>query len=279
MDKYRLIPKTLLAEGTIKEENIFPPHSAERWVIELTHTKEYIDRLLNQELTEREIRKIGFPQSSFLVEREFQITQGTIQGALYSLEHGAALNIAGGTHHAYPDRGEGFCLFNDAACAANYLLFSGEAKKILIVDLDVHQGNGSAVIFQNEPRVFTFSMHGAANYPLKKEKSDLDIPLKLGMEDREYITLLLEHMPKLIDIVKPDFIFYISGVDVLKTDKWGRLGLSIEGAKQRDEIVLQTCSRHQIPVMVAMGGGYSPDISDIVNAHCNTFRLSADIFG
>ena len=278
IDKYRLIPETLLNEGTITEQNFFAPGFADKSIVEATHSKEYVKKLLGLKLTEREVRRIGFPLSKDLVEREFIITQGTIKGALLAFENGASLNVAGGTHHAFRERGEGFCIFNDVAVAADYLLNRNYINKILVVDLDVHQGNGTAKIFENEPAVFTFSMHGAFNYPLHKEKSDLDVPLKAGTGDEEYLNILKETLPKLIKEVKPQFIFYISGVDVLKTDKWGKLGLTIEGAKRRDEFVFRTALSGNIPVMVSMGGGYSPGINDIVEAHCNTFRLAVELF-
>lgn len=278
IEKYRLIPETLLAEGTITQDNIFEPGTGSREVVELTHDAEYINRLINNEITDREIRRIGFPYSKELIEREFIIAQGTAQGALYAMETGVAFNVAGGTHHAYANRGEGFCIFNDVAVGANYLLSKGLVKKVLMVDLDVHQGNGTAVLFQDRKDVYTFSMHGASNYPLKKEKSDLDIPLKDGTGDEDYLFLLKQVLPKLIDEQKPGFIFYIAGADVLSTDKWGRLGLTHEGAKARDRIVFKTAKDRGIPVFVSMGGGYSPDITHIVEAHCNTYRLAFEMY-
>ncbi|MDC0008346.1 histone deacetylase, partial [bacterium] len=185
---------------------------------------------------------------------------------------------AGGTHHAYTNRGEAFCMLNDQAIGARYLQAKELAKKVLIVDLDVHQGNGTAEIFQNDTSVFTFSMHGAGNYPFKKEKSDLDIPLEKGTDDTTYLSLLKETLPKLIDKEQPEFIFYLCGVDVIATDKLGTLGMTVDGCKQRDEFVLETCHKLRIPVQCSMGGGYSPDIKTIVNAHANTFRLAQDIF-
>jgi acetoin utilization deacetylase AcuC-like enzyme len=183
------------------------------------------------------------------------------------MKHGVALNVAGGTHHAFANRGEGFCLLNDFGVAANYLLKKGLAHKILIIDLDVHQGNGTASLFEKEPRVFTFSMHGAHNYPFHKEKSDLDIGLNDGTDDKLYLSLL-----------QPDFTFYLSGVDILSTDKFGKLKVSIAGCKQRDEMVFSQLKAKGIPCVVAMGGGYSPDIKTIVEAHCNTFRVAKDIY-
>ena len=188
------------------------------------------------------------------------------------------MNIAGGTHHAYTDHGEAFCLLNDQAIGARYLQEKGLAKNILIVDLDVHQGNGTAEIFSDDPSVFTFSMHGKSNYPFKKEVSDHDIALDDDADDEMYLGLLHETLPKLIASQRPDFIYYLCGVDVIASDKLGKLGLSIEGCKQRDRFVLETCKAAQIPVMCSMGGGYSPDIKTIVEAHANTFRLAQHIF-
>jgi len=213
-----------------------------------------------------------------LVERERIITDGTIKACEYALEHGIAMNIAGGTHHAYSTHGEAFCMLNDQAIGTRYLQAKGLVKKVLIVDLDVHQGNGTAEIFKNDASVFTFSMHGASNYPFKKEISDLDIPLKKGTNDTTYLSILKQTLPKLINTEKPDFIFYLCGVDVIETDKLGTLSMSIEGCKQRDAFVLETCHQLQIPIQCSMGGGYSPDIKTIVNAHANTFRLVQEIF-
>ena len=197
---------------------------------------------------------------------------------MYALEHGIAMNIAGGTHHAYTDHGEAFCMLNDQAIGARYLQAQGLAKKILIVDLDVHQGNGTAEIFQGDPSVFTFSVHGKANYPFKKETSDLDIALDTDTNDTQYLSILKETLPQLIEKEQPDFIFYLSGVDILASDKLGKLGCTLQGCKERDRYVLQTCHDLQIPVQCSMGGGYSPDIKMIIDAHANTFRLAQDIY-
>jgi acetoin utilization deacetylase AcuC-like enzyme len=279
MLKYELIPEQLLYEGTITTENIFAPAPASDEVVLYTHHKVYVDKLHQQTLSAREQRHIGFPQSSQLTRREFVITQGTIDCCNYAFEYGVALNVAGGTHHAFADRGEGFCLLNDFAVAANYLLHNNWAQQILIIDLDVHQGNGTAKLFEHEPRVFTFSMHGAHNYPFHKEKSDLDIALKDGTEDDLYLNLLQTTLHTLIDQLQPDFAFYLSGVDILSTDKFGKLKISMPGCKRRDEMVFSQLSKHGIPCTVAMGGGYSPEIKTIVEAHCNTFRVAKDIYG
>ena len=189
---------------------------------------------------------------------------GTLMAAEFALQHGIAFNTAGGTHHAFTNRGEGFCLLNDQALAAHHLLLHHAISKILIIDLDVHQGNGTAQIFAREPRVFTFSMHGAHNYPLHKEQSDLDVPLPDGITDSEYLKLLEQNLPLLLDEVQPQFVFYQAGVDVLATDKLGRLGLTIQGCKARDRFVLQTCQKHALPLCISMGGGYSLRLADII---------------
>lgn len=278
MEKYELIPQQLLHEGTCTAENFFEPDVANEAHILAVHTQEYINDLKNQTLSKSAARKIGFPLSEALVKRESIITQGTIMASEFALKYGIAMNIAGGTHHAYTHRGEGFCLFNDQAIGARYLLSKGLAKKVLIVDLDVHQGNGTAEIFQKDPLVFTFSMHGAGNYPFHKEESDLDIALPDGTGDKEYLELLKENLPKLIKGQQPDFIYYLCGVDILESDKLGRLSCSMDGCKERDRFVLQTCKNHKIPVMCSMGGGYSPDIKVIVEAHANTYRLAQEIY-
>ena len=279
MLKYELIPAQLLHEGTITHQNLFEPAPACVTDVALTHEMEYVNKLLHQTLSPAEQRKIGFPQSPALTQRELIITQGTIDCCTYALKNGLALNVAGGTHHAFANRGEGFCLLNDFAVAANYLLHHELVKKILIIDLDVHQGNGTANLFANEPRVFTFSMHGAHNYPFFKEVSDLDIPLADGINDVAYLDLVYQTVPFLLETVQPDLVMYLPGVDILETDKFGKLKVTMAGCKQRDSFVLHQCFTNNIPCAVALGGGYSPDIKTIVEAHCNTFRLAMDIFG
>jgi acetoin utilization deacetylase AcuC-like enzyme len=213
-----------------------------------------------------------------LVEREIRIARGTIDGCKFAFDNGVAFNVAGGTHHAGSNWGEGFCLLNDQAIASNYLLNNNLAKSILIVDLDVHQGNGTAQIFENEPRVFTFSMHGANNFPSRKETSDLDIPLDDGVTDDEYLNILYDTLPRLIKQQQPDFIFYLAGVDILATDKLGKLAMTKEACKLRDKFVFEQCINNNIPVQVSMGGGYSPQIKDIAEAHCNTFKIATDLY-
>ncbi len=278
MLKYELIPEQLIYEGLITKENLFSPEILSEDVVLLSHEKAYWERLRDLKLSPAEIRRSGFPLSATLLERELRIAQGTINGCLEALNSGIAFNIAGGTHHAGSNWAEGFCLLNDQAIAANYLLNRGLSKKILIIDLDVHQGNGTAEIFRHEERVFTFSMHAEKNFPFRKEQSDLDIGLDDGVSDKEYLDILRYNLGNIILNHQPDFVFYLSGVDVLSTDKLGKLNLSLNGCKERDEIVLKTCKLMSLPVQVSMGGGYSPKVSDIVEAHCNTYRIAHNLY-
>ena len=278
MEKYELLPQQLLYEGTCSGNNFFEPTKPNDKYILAVHEPEYYYDLLNITLDQRAARKIGFPLSEVLVEREVIIADGTIKASEYALQNGIAMNIAGGTHHAYTNRGEAFCLLNDQAIGARYLQHHSKISKVLIVDLDVHQGNGTAEIFQKDNSVFTFSMHGKSNYPFKKEQSDLDIALDNDTDDETYLNILKRTLPRLIDEQEPDFIYYLCGVDVVASDKLGKLGMTLEGCKERDRFVLQTCKDQQIPVLCSMGGGYSPDIKVIVDAHANTFRLAQEIF-
>ena len=278
MEKYDLLPKQLVHEGTCDPEDFFSPLAVDDQIVKVIHQKEYVDRLKHMKLDLSEVRKIGFPISQQLVEREFIIAGGTIEGALKALESGISFNIAGGTHHAHSSHGEAFCMLNDQAISARYLLDHQHAKKVLIIDLDVHQGNGTAEIFKKEERVFTFSMHGKKNYPFKKENSDWDIALEDDTGDEVYLNLLNDTLPRLFERADPDFVFYLSGVDVIDTDRLGRLGLSIEGCKKRDEQVLKFCHKRSLPLQCSMGGGYSKDIKLIIEAHANTFRLAQQIY-
>lgn len=278
MEKYELLPQQLLHEGTCIDSNFFEPEQPNDKHILAVHEPEYYYDLVNLTLDQRAARKIGFPLSEILVEREVIIADGTIKASEFALKYGIAMNIAGGTHHAYTNRGEAFCLLNDQAIGARYLQKKSLAKKLLIVDLDVHQGNGTAEIFQNDASVFTFSMHGKGNYPFKKEQSDLDIALENDADDATYLNLLKDTLPKLIETEKPNFIYYLCGVDVIASDKLGKLGLTVEGCQERDRFVLEQCRANSIPVMCSMGGGYSKDINIIVEAHANTFRLAQEIF-
>lgn len=278
MEKYELLPQQLLHEGTCTQANFFQPEKPNDKHILAVHDPEYYYDLVNLTLDQRAARKIGFPLSRALVQREILIADGTIKASEFALKHGISMNIAGGTHHAFSNRGEGFCMLNDQAIGARYLQQNSLAQNILIVDLDVHQGNGTAEIFQNDASIFTFSMHGKSNYPFKKEQSDLDIALENDTDDSAYLKLLEKTLPNLIAEQQPNFIYYLCGVDVIETDKLGKLSLTVDGCKARDRFVLEQCKANQIPVMCSMGGGYSQKIKTIVDAHANTFRLAQEIY-
>ena len=278
MIKYELIPEQLLRENTCSPDNFFEPGIISDEIVLKTHEEEYFKRFRNLNLSKKEVREIGFPLSEELVTREMTIAQGTIDCVNYSLKNGISMNIAGGTHHAFYDRGEAFCMLNDQAIAAKYLINKKLAKKIMIIDLDVHQGNGTASIFSENKDVFTISFHGKKNYPFRKEKSDIDVEFDDNTDDQLYLNKLKDLIPNAIENFKPDFIFFLSGVDVLNNDKLGRLGLSIDGCKERDKFILELCNKNSIPVQVSMGGGYSELLKNIIDAHSNTFRLAQEIY-
>jgi len=241
----------------------------------LAHTADYVHKFVHLQLSHKEALPIGFVQNQQLVDRELTLVQGTIEAALWALHTAeVGFNIAGGTHHAFSDRGEGFCMLNDQAVATAYLLAHTAVKKVLIIDLDVHQGNGTAEIFRHDPRVFTFSMHAEGNYPFVKEQSDRDIALPTGTTDAAYLSVLTSVLPEIITAHQPDFVFYQSGVDVLSSDKLGKLSLSVQGCADRDRFVFNLCRQYHLPVQCSMGGGYSPQLSAILRAHANTFMMS-----
>lgn len=278
MAKYELLPKQLLYEGTVEEANFFTPTMPTKELILAVHDAHYLDQLFNLKLSPREQRKTGFPHSEELIMREKIIMNGTVQCAIYALEFGCAFNIAGGTHHAFTNRGEGFCLLNDQAIAAQYLIDNQLAKNILIIDLDVHQGNGTAEIFADSKQVFTFSMHGKNNYPLHKEKSNLDLALEDHTDDSTYLRLLEKGLNEIVKSFTPDFVFYQCGVDIISTDKLGKLAVSIPGCKLRDEFVFNFVKQQNLPIVCSMGGGYSPEIKHIIEAHANTYRTAQNLF-
>jgi acetoin utilization deacetylase AcuC-like enzyme len=279
MEKYELIPQQLLRDGIIQQSQITAPATMDWSNISLTHDSEYMEQLMQLTLGKKEQRAIGFELSAQLIERERTIMQGTLDMVLFAMDNGCGLNIAGGTHHAFTNRGEGFCLLNDFAISANYLLKKKLARKILIIDLDVHQGNGTAQIFEQDDRVFTFSIHGESNYPFHKEKSSLDIGLQNGTDDKTYLYLLQEHLESILQKEQPDIAMYQSGVDILSTDKFGKMNISLDGCQQRDAIVFSMLAKENIPCAVAMGGGYSPNLATVVNAHCATFEQAAKYYG
>jgi acetoin utilization deacetylase AcuC-like enzyme len=277
--KYDLVKEQLMYEGYVSENHVYNPGVVEEESALLTHSKEYWNKLHEKRLTKTEIKKIGLPIHDQSVQWAKNAAAGAIHAALQALEMGIGLSLAGGTHHAFRNHGEGFCILNDVAVASNYLLHKGLVKKILILDLDVHQGNGTAAIFADESRVFTFSMHGKDNYPLVKEKSDWDIALPTRMGDNEYLSVLKGVLDKLFHVSLPDIVFYVAGVDILESDALGKLALTKKGCLQRDEMVLNTCYKKLVPIAITLGGGYSPKIADIVEAHSNTFKTAFNIFG
>jgi len=277
MSKYRLVRDRLVAEGTISDWNLVEPEPASDRDILLVHTPDYWFRCVNGDLTRLEVRRIGFPWSEGLVRRSRAAVQGTILSAWHALHYGVACNLAGGTHHAFPDHGEGYCVINDIAIAARVLQRDGLARRIAVIDCDVHQGNGTAAIFRDDPDVFTFSMHGEKNFPARKERSRLDIELPDGIGDDRYLEILQSHLPAILDDFAPDFLFYQAGVDPYEGDRLGRLRLTIEGLSRRDIYVIENCRRRRIPVVTTMGGGYARDIDRTVEAHCNTVRSAVHL--
>ena len=278
MAKYELLPEQLLREGTATAASFFTPSVLPEGDLLRTHTAEYWRRLQALELTRREVRDIGFPLSRKLLTRGRIIAQGTLDCARYALSSGTALNVAGGTHHSFADRGEGFCVFNDIAVASNVLLASGEVERIAVVDLDVHQGNGTAKLFEAEERVYTLSFHGERNYPLRKERSDRDVGLPDGTPDAAYLDRLAAELPTILDAHRPDLVFYLAGVDVLAEDKLGRLSLSRAGCRARNRFVFEECHRRGLSVAVSMGGGYAERLATIVDAHAATFQEARRVY-
>lgn len=279
MAKYELLPQQLLYQGIVKQEQFFEPRQVALRHVYSVHDKSYVDSFVNLNLDSRAARRIGFIQDSPIVTRELLLVQGTIDGAVNALKDGIAFNIAGGTHHACKAHGEGFCMLNDQAIAAQYLIDHTDIQKVLIVDLDVHQGNGTADVLHNHPQIFTFSMHCQSNYPFHKKQSHKDIGLPDGTDDSSYLSILSEHLSSIIASFKPEFIFYQAGVDIIQGDKMGKLGCSIEGCKARDRFVFEIARQHNIPVQCSMGGGYAQNIQTILNAHTNTYIAANEVWG
>jgi len=275
--KFELVRDKLLAEKTLEKDKIIEPQAASIEDVLLVHAEDYVSRLRDGNLTAKEVRRLGLPWSEALVRRSFLATSGTVSAAKHALRHGISSNLAGGTHHAFPDRGEGFCVLNDVAVAVKVLEREKSATRFLIVDLDVHQGNGTAFIFRDDENVFTFSMHGAKNYPLFKESSTLDIELPDRTGDEEYLETLNEALPRIF-LHNPDIVFYLGGADPFKKDKLGRLSLTIDGLKRRDEAVLKFARDREVPIVTVLSGGYAADINDTVEIHCNTIRAAKKVF-
>jgi len=268
--KYAMIREGVVASGAVARENVEEPDRAERWALELVHTRAYVDDIMDGTISPAEARRLGFPWSEQLRERSLRTVQGTIEAARDALDGGAGVNLAGGTHHAFPGHGEGFCVFNDVAIAIRVLQREGRVRRVVVLDLDVHQGNGTAAIFADDPDVYTFSMHGAKNYPFHKERSSLDLELPDGANDRSYVSLLTAHLDGVLEAARPDVAFYLGGADPYREDRFGRLTLSFGGLRHRDELVARACCGRGVPIVLTMAGGYARVLEDIVTIHCNT---------
>jgi acetoin utilization deacetylase AcuC-like enzyme len=275
--KFELVRDRLLAEGTLLPDEVFEPEAASIEDVLLVHTDDYVSRLCNGTLTAKELRRLGLPWSESLVRRSFYAVGGTIAAARTALVEGYSSNLAGGTHHSFADRGEGFCVLNDVAVAIRLLRKEGLIQRAAIVDCDVHQGNGTATIFAGDPDTFTLSIHGANNYPLFKARSTLDVELPDGTTDDEYLECLDSPLPAVF-AANPDIVFYLAGADPYSGDKLGRLALTIDGLRRRDVCVLRECYEREVPVVTVMSGGYGKDIGDTIEIHCNTIRMVKEVF-
>ena len=274
MAKYRLVRERLLDERVLSPDDLCVPDAIGWDELRLVHDAAYVHAVATGTIPPDMQRRIGFPWSPMMVERSRRSVGATIAAARHVLgtSAGVAANLAGGTHHAFRDRGEGFCVFNDVAVAAAVLLRDGAIARALVVDCDVHQGNGTAAIFRGEPAVFTFSLHGEKNFPFRKEVSDLDVTFADGAGDDEYLSALAVHLPRVLDVHRPHIVFYLAGADPYEGDRLGRLKLSIDGLRARDRFVFETCRDRGVPIALTMSGGYARDIDAIVTIHCNTIR-------
>ena len=275
--KFELVRDKLLAEGTLESSELLEPAPASLEDVLLVHTSDYVSRLCSGNLTTKEIRRLGLPWSESLVQRSFYAVGGTLAATRASLAEGYSSNLAGGTHHSFPDRGEGFCVLNDVAIAIRAMRARELIQRAAIVDCDVHQGNGTATIFAGDDDTFTFSIHGANNYPLFKAQSTLDVELADGTSDMEYLETLAKYLPHVF-ASEPEIVFYLAGADPYKGDKLGRLALSIDGLRERDAFVLRECYKREIPIVTVMSGGYGKDINDTIEIHCNTIRMVKEVF-
>jgi acetoin utilization deacetylase AcuC-like enzyme len=275
IEKYTLLRDAVIAEGLVAA--VHEPARATDDELARVHTRDYIDRLTSGGLSDAELRVLGFPWSPALVERSYRAVGGTVGAAHRALEDGVAMNLAGGTHHAFPDHGEGFCVFNDVAIAIRALRAGGLIHRAVVLDLDVHQGNGTNAIFAGDAETFTFSMHGGRNYPFHKVPGTLDIELDDGTGDAEYLSLLAEALPRVLMRARPDFAIYLAGADPHERDRLGRLKLTFEGLERRDAMVLEACREMGIPVAITIAGGYGRDINETVAIHLATVRIAVSV--
>lgn len=276
MAKYARLRERIVADAIVAPEDLHEAPVASWDDLRLVHDAAYVDAVATGTVPREIQRRIGFPWSPGMVERSRRSVGATIAAARAALDDGVAANLAGGTHHAFADRGEGFCVFNDVAVATRVLQRDHDARRVAVVDLDVHQGNGTAAIFSGDDGVFTFSMHGDKNFPFKKEISDLDVALPDGTGDEEYLAALRQHLAEVLNRHQPDFVFYLAGADPYEGDRLGRLKMTIDGLRTRDEIVLRTCHQRGLPVAVSMSGGYANDVDAIVTIHANTIRAASE---
>jgi acetoin utilization deacetylase AcuC-like enzyme len=279
IDKYQRIRDAAIDRGLLGPRQVEEPDRMERWALELVHSTTYVDAVLEGTLTAAQLRRLGFPWSPGLRERSLRTAQGTLEAARDALECGLGINLAGGTHHAFPGHGEGFCVFNDVAVAVRVLQREGHVARAAIVDLDVHQGNGTARIFADDPDVFTFSMHGARNYPFRKETSRLDVGLPDGCNDARYLELLAAHLDPVLDSARPDLVCYVAGADPYRDDRFGRLGLTIAGLRVRDRMVFTACRRRGLPVVMTLAGGYARELEDVVTIQTGTIEEGLTGYG
>lgn len=278
MDKFRRVMSRLLDDGIIKPEEVFRPEPAPRRWLERVHDRAYVEAILTQTVDPKIARRIGLPITEGVAARALAANGGTVLTARLALKHGLACNTAGGSHHAFAEEGSGFCVFNDVAVAATLLLDEGRIERVLVIDLDVHQGDGTAKIFENDARVFTFSIHCRTNFPARKQSSDLDIALDPGIGDEAYLRTLEDTLPGLLAEHRPDLVFYNAGVDPHREDKLGRLDLTDDGIARRERFVLETCTSKGVPVAGVLGGGYTPDLDHLARLHTTLHRVASEVF-
>ena len=279
IEKYQRIRDTVISRGILPADRVLEPERAERWALALVHTSDYLDKIYDGTLPPAEARRLGFPWSDQLKERSLRTVQATLEAARDALDRGAGITLAGGTHHAFPDHGEGFCVFNDVAVAIRVLQREGRIERAMVIDLDVHQGNGTARIFAGEEDVYTFSMHGGKNYPFHKETSTLDVELADGCDDGTYLDLLDQHLEPVISAARPDLVFYLAGSDPYREDRFGRLGLTRTGLAERDRRVVRACRSRGLPLVLTMSGGYAQSVDDIAAIHSESVRTVIEIYG
>lgn len=275
VEKYAMLRERVVAEGIVEPERVLDPAAASDEMLRLVHTADYVDRFVAGALSAAEVRRLGFPWSPALVERSRRAVGGTVAAARHALAHGTGMNLAGGTHHAFADHGEGFCVFNDVAVAIRTLQAEGAISRAAVLDLDVHQGNGTHAIFGGDADVFTFSIHGGRNYPFEKVAGTLDVHLDDGTDDAQYLRVLEEALPGVLHAARPDLVFYLAGADPHEGDRLGRMKLTFEGLERRDAMVTQACREVGLPVAVMIAGGYGHRIEDTVKVHLSTARIVA----